>query len=130
MGRPDDPRTVRIESGADSWLAEIREFVRAVIDVDVDTAMAYLIAVSEIATNAESAGMRIGSSEPAVVIIDADARLVTVADSGGGFDPDEYTRLPGPDTVTGRGLYLARAFCPTLTWERTLGGMICTLPFP
>ena len=54
-------------------------------------------------------------------------RHVTVADLGGGFDPDERPPRPSPDQIRGRGLYLARSFCPDMSWQRDPGGMVCTL---
>lgn len=120
----------RIESSVDHWLAQIREAISDVIDADDDTAMMYLTAVVEIATNAFESHERADVDEPVIVVIYPEDSLVTVTDLGGGFDPEASTSLPAPDQVSGRGLYLARSFCPNLSWQRNSTGMHFTLPFP
>ncbi len=123
---------LRIEGRSNGWLAAVRDAIRDVIgaDIDADSASAFLTAVTEIATNAEAAGVRARASRPVVVAVDAAKRAVEVTDFGGGFVPEEHRGLPDPSVSTGRGLHIARSFCPNLTWERTATGMTCTLPFP
>ncbi|MEP1125762.1 MAG: ATP-binding protein [Ilumatobacter sp.] len=123
---------LRIEGESDGWLALVREAIRDVIgvDIDADASSAFLTAVTEIATNAEAAGVRAGATRPVVVAVDADRRSVEVSDFGGGFDPEQHRGLPDPSVTSGRGLHIARTFCPGLTWTRTATGMTCTLPFP
>ncbi len=129
---PHGPPILRIDGESNGWLAVVRDAVREVIGagIDADASSAFLTAVSEIATNAEAAGVRAGTSRPVVVTVDAERRAVEVTDFGGGFDPDQHRGLPGPSVSSGRGLHIARAFCPELTWARTATGMTCTLPFP
>ena len=126
--------TRRIESGADGWLFSVREAIVDAIDAshsgDPDAVTVYLTAVTEIATNAFESHERVGTDEPVVVTVDPQRAHVTVADLGGGFDPDERPPRPSPDQIRGRGLYLARSFCPDMSWQRNPGGMVCTLPFP
>lgn len=122
--------TYRIRSDQPSWLHAVRDIVSDALDVDDETATLYLVAVTEIVVNAEQIHRELDLAVPAVAEIDIDRRQVSVTDHGGGFEVADHGELAAPDEVTGRGLHLAKAFCPGLSASRTHDGMRFTLPFP
>lgn len=99
------------------------------IDADVDALSEYLIAVTEIATNAIEVHETHGIANPVIAKIHPAKRVVVVTDRAGGFDLDAKTTMPPPYAPRGRGLFLAQAFCLRLSWQRTSDGMTFTLPF-
>lgn len=119
-------------SQAATWQADTREAVRAALDEDSHVSTLYLIALSEIMMNADSANTAAGSSAPVVVEVDPKRRETVVSDVGGGFDYEALLGAgpPAADVPIGRGLLLARSFCPGMEARHTAVGMKFTLPFP
>lgn len=68
-----------------------------------------LLVVTELVTNAIEASRSPGSRVDVVARLTDHTILVDVVDDGDGFDLDESTGLPGPDSVRGRGLAIVRA---------------------
>ena len=120
----------RVTSDEPSWLHTVRDLVTHVLDVDPDAATFYLVAVTEIVVNAEQVHRDLCIVRPAIAEIDVDRRQITVTDHGGGFEMGDAEQPPAPEETSGRGLHLARAFCPGLSAVRTSDGMQFTLPFP
>jgi anti-sigma regulatory factor (Ser/Thr protein kinase) len=112
--RPSWDPEIELEFGVTD-LARIRRMVRTVgLDAGLsdEKADALVIAVNEITTNAVVHGR-----PPAVLRVwtSADDVLCEVRDAGHGID-DEFAGqvLPVPDSVGGRGLWLARVLCDDL----------------
>lgn len=109
--------------------AAMRAVVRATMRFADDTNEAvYLIAATEVFTNAVRANHR--RAEPPDVVVglefdDGRADALTIADCCGGWVPGDPDDLE-PES----GLAIARAFVPGLTHEATPGGCLVRLPLP
>ena len=92
----------------------------------------FLVAVSEVITNAVEEHGRIGSDEAITIAVDAGSATVKIADRGRGFEPgSQRPTSPGSLEDRGRGLVIARAVAAGLTWEPNHPtGTIFVLPCP
>lgn len=105
---------------------------RVVVFRDDDAQSSFMVALTEILTNAVDEHRRRDVVHPVRLYVTGGAKeSVTVLDAGGGFDSSS-----APSTVAfiadppqrGRGLALARAFVPMMTIESTTSGTVATLP--
>jgi len=90
-------------------------------EVGVDVDAMYLVALSEILTNAVDEHQRRHVDLPVVVTIDAERELVRIEDRGAGYDPadrEARRRVEGGAF----GLDLAEHGVPGLHWSATPGG--------
>ena len=111
-----------------------RSALRRVLDfIDDDRESSFLVALTEIVTNAVDEHRRSAPGESLIVevVLDGDP-VVRVIDHGSGLD--ELRRRataatpPAPDDRAGRGLVLAQSFVPALSFEVTSGGTTAVLP--
>ena len=72
----------------------------------------FVVAVNEVLINAIQHG---GGTADVTMSVDGDQVVVEVRDRGAGIPADLPTELPPPDQVNGRGLWLARTLCNTMT---------------
>ncbi len=88
----------------------------------------FVVAVNEVTTNA----VRHGGGEGRVHLWRDDQCLhCRVVDRGPGMPPGRYGEVrPAPDRLGGRGLWLARQGCETLTVETGVHGSTVTLSQP
>lgn len=109
-------------------LARARHFVLSVLEpIDVDAL--FLVAVSELITNAIEEHRKLQIPDPVSISVDPESVTVYVADRGRGFDP---SARPDRDNlgVRGRGLLIAEAVAPGLRWEpNEPDGTIFVLPY-
>ena len=132
------PRSIRVEvPPVPASIAIVRSTVcRAVVFRDDDSCSSFLIALTEILSNAIDEHSRIGLVSAVVVTIDSGQRdVVLVTDSGGGFDPSPHTALAAPTVLPdaeigerGRGIALAQAFVPLMAVRSGPAGTQVTLP--
>ena len=112
-----------------SRLVDARELVRPHLlgnDEDADTM--YLIAVTEVFTNAVESHRRAEVDEPIEIVVDIDGGHVTISDRGDGYDPaDRSRRRHAADG--GRGLDIAESAVPTLAWRSNNPGTSFILPY-
>lgn len=114
-------------------IAVARSAVRRVTTfVDGDAASAFLVALTEIISNAIDEHVRLELEDGFTVeMIIGAVDLVVVTDRGGGIDVEALMRDAGTQPVSdesGRGLSIARAFVPNLAFESGPDGTIATLP--
>lgn len=104
-----------------------RSIVRRLVVFD-DGESAYLVALTEIVSNAIDEHARSGIDSPIsmAVRLAADAGVV-VTNCARGAD-ESGDSLPHGETAAGRGLVLARAFVPGLDVESSSNGWTVTLP--
>jgi anti-sigma regulatory factor (Ser/Thr protein kinase) len=97
----------------------------AAAGMDDRTRYLFIVAVNEVTTNA----VRHGGGTGHMRLWREDHRLhCRVTDRGPGIPLDRYgERRPAPDTLGGRGLWLARQGCETLTVDTGTGGSTVTL---
>ncbi|MEZ5258244.1 MAG: ATP-binding protein [Ilumatobacteraceae bacterium] len=126
-----DGRRVRVSvPSAAEHAATVRAVVRSVFDfADDDEQARYLIATTEIFTNAGRATQR-RAPRPRIeidVVVDPGdgSGALTITDQSGGWNPDPTSPLDGES-----GLAIARAFVPGLTRTRGDGGCVVALPVP
>lgn len=107
----------------------VRREVIPFVAHDVDECAQFLVAVSEIVTNAIAEHRRLGVVAPIGVTIDPHVtRRVSVRDHGDGFDlPESQVDRESPH---GRGLTIAMAFVPGIAFERRHGSTTVHLPLP
>lgn len=108
----------------------VRALARSCLAGDADSDALYLVAVSEIATNAIEAHQRHHITDHFTVEIDPVGGAVTIRDHGKGLDAPQPEHPPAPSDTRGRGLFLARSICPNLTIDSTERGTRVTLPTP
>jgi anti-sigma regulatory factor (Ser/Thr protein kinase) len=125
----DHVLTLRVPA-AFEHAAAVRAVIRSVVDFrDEDEAARYLIAATEIFTNAVRANHRRADPPPIEIDIvgdpSSDGSALTIADRCGGWNPD----LLGP-VDRESGLAIARAFVPDLAHTSIDGGCSVALPFP
>jgi anti-sigma regulatory factor (Ser/Thr protein kinase) len=85
----------------------------------------FVTAVNEIAINAiRHAG---GCGHLTITASDQDVVVVEIADTGPGFSVDGADQRPGPGATDGRGLWLARLLCPTISFTPGDHGMTVRL---
>ncbi|MEP6296059.1 MAG: ATP-binding protein [Ilumatobacter sp.] len=103
---------------------------RVVTFRDPDAESSFLIAFTEIMTNAVDEHVRLASDRPIVVEIEQTPHdLVRVNDSGAGMsDESLVTSAPDGSVERGRGLALARAFVDDIAFESSPSGTIVSLP--
>lgn len=111
-------------------IGEARRFVARTLEpLEVDEL--FLVAVTEVITNAIEEHRRIGCEAPVTIDIDVDAGTVRIADVGRGY---ASAAVPTPHDLLadrGRGLMIAQAITPTMTWEPNQPtGTVFTLPHP
>lgn len=127
----DDERLVHLRvPAAFEHAAAVRAIVRSVVDFgDEDEEARYLIAVTEIFTNAVRANHRHAEPPPIDIGVVGDPRrdgsALTIADRCGGWDPALLGRVDRES-----GLAIARAFVPALSHTPIDGGCSIALPFP
>jgi hypothetical protein len=109
-------------------ISRAREFVaRSLAPGPVDGL--FMVAVSELVTNAVEEHRRIGATSPITIAVDPGASTVRITDRGRGFAPAD-SRPSEPLAARGRGLHIARTLAPGLTWEPgPAGGTIVTLRY-
>lgn len=132
------PRSVRIEVPPEPGsIAVARSAVRRVVAFrDDDSCSSFLIALTEILSNAIDEHQRIGTGSSVAVAIESGQRdVIVVSDEGGGFDPSPYTALAVPAVEPeveirerGRGIALAQAFVPLMVVASGPAGTQVTLP--
>ena len=85
----------------------------------------FVVAVNEVTTNA----VRHGGGKGRIYLWREDHRLFCrVIDQGPGIPPGRFGEVrPAPDTLGGRGLWLARQGCESLTLNTGARGSIVTL---
>lgn len=84
----------------------------------------FTIAVNEVMINAIQHG---GGSADVTVETSPGAVVVTVRDHGGGIPGDISPRLPSPQTLGGRGLWLVHHLCENVTIDTSTAGTVVTL---
>lgn len=118
-------------------IAIVRSAVRRLVAFrDDDASSSFLIALTEILSNAIDEHDRIGNGSAVVVTIESGLRdVVTVSDAGEGFDPTGYTAMAMPAAPQGsqvrergRGIALAQAFVPLLSLRSGPAGTHAILP--
>ncbi len=123
---------VRLELRADAVsIAVGRAVIRRVVTFrETDAESSFLVAFTEIMTNAVDEHARRSSDAPIVVEIEQAPRdLVRVIDSGSGMTDESLASSPPDGSVErGRGLALARAFVDDIAFESTPSGTIVSLP--
>lgn len=112
-----------------SSLALIREIAAPLLTGDEESDTLYLVAVTEVATNAIEAHKRISNHEPITVNLDLEGKRLTVIDRGGGLDGQQGALLADSDDLRGRGLFIARRICPALMIAPDESGTAVTLPY-
>lgn len=94
----------------------------------------FLIALTEVVVNAIDEHRRLSLDDPVTVMLQlGDEPSVIVTDRGSGFDlkrtlATAERHTPGPESEAGRGLTIARAFVPRLSFETDQTGTTATLP--
>ena len=121
---PNEPsRVSEVRAFVGSFLADLRA------PVDVSTEI--LLAVGEAAANANRHGHRAdGRGEVRVYCaLEGPSVTITIADDGGGFDPDQMdaTVLPDRFASGGRGLFLMRELMDEVEFESTDTGTTVTM---
>ncbi|MEV6367278.1 ATP-binding protein [Micromonospora musae] len=92
--------------------------------LDLDRAEQFTIAVNEVVINAIQHG---GGSADVTVTAGLGTVMVTVRDHGLGIPADVSPRLPSPQTLGGRGLWLVQRLCADVTIDTSGTGTIVTL---
>ena len=109
-----------------------RSTIRRIVTFrDEDAESSFLVAFTEIVSNAIDEHRRIGSDATIRVEIRSGAEeSVVVSDAGEGIDERAADRseAPTPTTERGRGLALANAFVPDLDLDPSSSGTTATLP--
>ena len=102
---------------------------------DDESESSFMVALTEITTNAVDEHARLGLQDPVVVeLCLGNEPQVSVRDSGEGLDRDRASDdshedlLPPPEVETGRGIIVARAFVPELRYETGAHGTKAILP--
>ena len=127
----DDARLVHLRVPAEfEHAAAVRAIVRSVVDFsNEDEEARYLIAVTEIFTNAVRANHRRAEPPPIDIGVvgdpQRDGSALTIADQCGGWNPASLGRIDRES-----GLAIARAFVPALSHTPIDGGCSIALPFP
>ena len=108
-----------------------RDEARRLFDFDDDdTAARLLTALSEVVQNAVDAHIGVPTEQHIELTFSANPPRSRVVDFAGGFDWETVRNsTPAPDSMTGRGLLLARAFVPDLTITTCTNGTTVELPF-
>jgi len=98
--------------------------------VSDDAESSYLVALTEVIGNAVDEHGAAGLDAPILVVVDyEDADVVRVIDQGRGMSEQDRARTPAETTAeSGRGLALARAFVPDMTFDTSDTGTTVTLP--
>lgn len=98
--------------------------------VSDDAQSSFLIALTEVVGNAVDEHRAAGLDAPIVVIVDyGDADVVQIVDRGRGMRADVRPGAPASTSSdSGRGLALARAFVPDMTFDTSAAGTTVTLP--
>lgn len=116
-------------------IAISRSAVRRVVTFrDSDAESSFLVALTEIVANAIDEHVRIGHGRPIVLDVRfGDHDSVRVVDSGDGYagratDPIDDPAGGGVPSARGRGVILARALVPELTFDASDSGTVVTLP--
>lgn len=114
-------------------IAVARSAVRRVTTfVDDDASSAFLVALTEIISNAIDEHVRLELDDAfTVAMIIGDVDLVVVSDRGDGMDieaPSGHTATQPVRDESGRGLSIARAFVPNIAFESGPRGTVATLP--
>lgn len=135
--RPESTDTGSIALGLECHvhsLPLVRSVVKSVVTFPgVDAQSGFLVAVSEVFTNAVHAHQRARTDrEIEIEILVGDPTVVRVRDHGSGFpfDGSGDRRAPDPTIESGRGLLIARAFVPDLSIDTGSDGTTVTLPVP
>ncbi|WP_207915319.1 ATP-binding protein [Micromonospora sp. 15K316] len=127
-GQPDSrPVAATVRGVTAPGVAAVRHRVTgAALDagLDLDRAEQFTIAVNEVVINAIQHG---GGSADVTVTTALGAVTVTVRDHGGGIPADVSPRLPSPQTLGGRGLWLVQRLCPDVTVQTSGSGTVVTL---
>lgn len=92
--------------------------------LDSDSAEQFTIAVNEVVINAIQHG---GGTADVTIEVGPGAVAVTVRDHGGGMSADVSPRLPSPQTLGGRGLWLVQRLCTDVTIDTSGAGTVVTL---
>lgn len=102
---------------------------------DADAESAFLVALTEVVANAVEEHVRIGHGRPVVLEVRFGTEdLVRVIDSGTGFAGSRVASADRPSDEgepdeRGRGVALARALVPAITFDGSSGrGTVVTLP--
>jgi serine/threonine-protein kinase RsbW len=124
----DDRRATAVSGGFTIGdLGRVRMLVtRACMDVAFGSGTEdFVAAVNEIAINA----IRHAGGHGHLTITTSDRGVVTVeiTDTGPGFSVDGAHERPDPGATGGRGLWLARHLCPTITFTPGEHGMTVRL---
>lgn len=98
--------------------------------VSDDAESSFLIALTEVIGNAVDEHRARGLDAPVVIVVDYDdVDGVRIVDQGRGMSVDERAGAPAPVSAeSGRGLALARAFVPDMTFDSSTSGTTVTLP--
>lgn len=120
--RRTSPVDLVVDAVADrSAVPSVRHLVGAWLEevaIDGPDGDELLLVATELTTNAiEASRCRESRVEVLTCVVDGNVRI-DVSDDGEGFDLDGNTALPGPDSVRGRGLGIARALSDRLWTER------------
>ncbi len=109
-----------------------RSAVRRVVRFDdADAESSFLVALTEVITNAIDEHRRIGTEAPIALEVEfGGVDVVRVIDAGRGLAPELVAESPRMDVerARGRGLALARAFVADLTFDIGAEGTKATLP--
>lgn len=112
-------------------LAAARRFIAPEVATgDSEFDVLYLIAATELITNAIEAHQRADTDEPVMIAIDRGERALLVADQGQGYRPEDR---PTTDHLAagGRGLRIAESISPGLSWRpNDPQGTVFVLPLP
>lgn len=116
-------------------IAISRSAVRRVVTFrDSDAESSFLVALTEIVSNAIDEHVRLGHGRPIVLDVRfGDHDTVRVVDAGDGYagrmtDPIDDLADDSAPSVRGRGVILARALVPELTFDASESGTVVSLP--
>lgn len=123
--------TFALEIGPElAELGLVRRLVASIVcRGERETDALFLVAVTEVVTNAIEAHQRAGLADPIVITVDAEAPIVEVADTGDGLEANDLDGTIEADEP-GWGLALARDLVPGLSWGSNVPrGTIVSLPY-